>query len=395
MKNQRSLAACGAALALLLVAGGAAAVQFTGIQTAASEWTYTLTFDYEDNYSQCQSSTTITLSGLFGVTQAVAPTSTDYTNPFGASQVVLWTPQVSPDGTTVTWTSAGDGTGDYNYQLHVFGFKVIAPGAWGGTATVVTSGFAEDAACPSRSLDIRAAIAGPVLPVIPSPGVWVPVVSHTSGKNNSQWRSDLGLLNLGAATAGVQGTFYGSGGAVSGTFSVPAGAQVIVTDVVGILGGSGSGALQITSGQPLEVTARTYNQVAAGASCYAGGTQGQDYPAVATGGGLGAGQSAYLAGLTEDPSYRSNIGVVNTDTVSATVLVTLYGATGGALAQYTVSLTPGQWSQTTQPFLNLAGQTAMESGYATVTVQSGSGVFAFASVIDNITNDPTTVAMQR
>jgi hypothetical protein len=28
-------------------------------------------------------------------------------------------------------------------------------------------------------------------------------------------------------------------------------------------------------------------------------------------------------------------------------------------------------------------------------VQTGSGVFAFASVIDNITNDPTTVAMQR
>jgi hypothetical protein len=28
-------------------------------------------------------------------------------------------------------------------------------------------------------------------------------------------------------------------------------------------------------------------------------------------------------------------------------------------------------------------------------VQSGSGVFAFASVIDNITNDPTTVTMQR
>jgi hypothetical protein len=37
----------------------------------------------------------------------------------------------------------------------------------------------------------------------------------------------------------------------------------------------------------------------------------------------------------------------------------------------------------------------MGSGYATITVQSGSGVFGFASVIDNITNDPTTVAMQR
>ncbi len=37
----------------------------------------------------------------------------------------------------------------------------------------------------------------------------------------------------------------------------------------------------------------------------------------------------------------------------------------------------------------------MDSGYAVVTIQSGSGVFPFASVIDNVTNDPTTVAGQR
>ena len=52
-------------------------------------------------------------------------------------------------------------------------------------------------------------------------------------------------------------------------------------------------------------------------------------------------------------------------------------------------------AQTTRPFFNQAGQTEMDRGYAKVTVQSGSGVFAFASVIDSLTNDPTTVAMQR
>ncbi|MGD1149261.1 MAG: hypothetical protein ABR961_15070, partial [Thermoanaerobaculaceae bacterium] len=62
---------------------------------------------------------------------------------------------------------------------------------------------------------------------------------------------------------------------------------------------------------------------------------------------------------------------------------------------YTVTLAAGEWVQATQPFKNPGGQTAMGSGYATITVQSGSGVFGFASVIDNITNDPTTVAMQR
>ena len=227
--------------------------------------------------------------------------------------------------------------------------------------------------------------------------VWVPVASHTGGLDNSEWRSDLGLLNPGTVAANVQIEFYGSGGTVNDTVSVPAGAESILTDVVGVglLNSSGSGALEVTSSQPLRVTARTYNQVSSAVTCYANGTQGQDYPAVVSGNGLSAGQSAYLAGLTEDASYRCNIGVVNTGTGSATVLVTLYGGTMAELAEYTVSLAAGEWVQTTQPFKNPGGQTAMGSGYATITVQSGSGVFGFASVIDNITNDPTTVAMQR
>ena len=230
---------------------------------------------------------------------------------------------------------------------------------------------------------------------VPAYVVWVPVASHNAGKNNSQWRSDLGLLNPGTVKANAQIEFYGSGGVVSNTTYVPAATQSILTDVVGQLNGSDSGALEVLSDQPLKVTARTYNEVSSTASCYPNGTQGQDYPAVVTGDGLAVGSSAYLAGLTENASYRCNIGVVNTGTGSATVLVELFNGAGTKLANYTVSLAAGLWAQETQPFKSKAGQTAMDRGYATITVQTGSGVFAFASVIDNITNDPTTVAMQR
>ena len=75
------------------------------------------------------------------------------------------------------------------------------------------------------------------------------------------------------------------------------------------------------------------------------------------------------------------------------MLVALYDGGGNYLAEYTVSLSAGQWSQATQSFKNDGGQTAMDAGYVTVTMESGSGVFAFASVIDNLTNDPTTVSM--
>ena len=65
------------------------------------------------------------------------------------------------------------------------------------------------------------------------------------------------------------------------------------------------------------------------------------------------------------------------------------------LASYTVSLASGQWVQPTRPSLNVAHQTAMDRWYAKITVQSGSGVFAFVAVIDHITNEPTLVTMQR
>jgi hypothetical protein len=225
--------------------------------------------------------------------------------------------------------------------------------------------------------------------------LWVPVVAHNPGLNQSQWRSDIGLLNTGGTAADVQLKFFVGGAVVTNTVAVPAETQSILADVVGQLDASGQGALEVISDQPLKVTARGYNLVASTASCYPSGTQGQDYPLLQPSNGLSAGQSAYLAGLTENGSYHSNIGLVDIGSASATVLVELFDGAGTKLTDYTVDLAPGQWAQETQPFFKKAGQTAMDRGYAKITAQSGSGVFGFASVIDNLTTDPTTVSMQQ
>jgi hypothetical protein len=302
-------------------------------------------------------------------------------------------------GMTATLSVTAIGTAPLSYQWYQ-GTSSDTSHPFGANASILTTGpltattsFWARVSNPCGHADSATATA--TVGSAPAFAVWVPVASHTTGLDQSQWRSDLGLLNPGTAPANVQGVFYASDGVVADTTYLLPGTQMIVTDVIGQLGASGSGAIEILSDQPLEVTARSYNQVPSTASCYPGGTQGQDYPAVVTSDGLSAGQTAYLAGLTENASYRCNIGVVNTGTGSATVLVELYDGAGTALATYTVTLAAGQWLQETQPFLNRANQTAMDSGYATIAVQTGSGVFAFASVIDNVTDDPTTVAMQR
>jgi len=325
-----------------------------------------------------------------------------------------WSVAISGDGNTAIVGGSGD-NGAYFCSYRTWGVGaawlfVRRDGVWSQQASKLVGSGAVGNAGQGSSVAISgdgttAVVGGPVddsgvgaawvFSNSTSFAVWVPVAAHNPGLKQSQWRSDLGLLNTGSVTANVQIKFFGTGGVVSNTTYVPAKTQSILTDVVGQLGGSGQGALEIFSDQPLKVTSRTYNQVSSTESCYPNGTQGQDYPVLAASDGLAAGQSAYLPGLVENASYRCNIGLVNVGAGAATVLVELFNGAGTKLTTYTVSLAAGQWAQETQPFKNKAGQTAMDRGYARVTVQSGSGVFAFASVVDNLTNDPTAIAMQR
>jgi hypothetical protein len=138
---------------LFLLAWQAQAVTFTLASAGPPTWTYTLTFAPEDNYNIFTSPTTITLSGLTGVTAAGGPTSTDLPQPAN----LVWTATVSGGGTIVTWSNTGGGTGNFPVTKHIFGFSFNAPTAQPGTVTVVTSGFAKDTGIPN-SLDI----AGPV-----------------------------------------------------------------------------------------------------------------------------------------------------------------------------------------------------------------------------------------
>ena len=229
---------------------------------------------------------------------------------------------------------------------------------------------------------------------------WVPVATHTSGLQGTEWRTDVAILNPGTVAANVEVDFHGDGGVASTTASIPPRAQVLLADVVGQLGTTGSGALEVLSDQPVKMASRTRDQFLAAAPCFPGGTQGQDYPALDPAYGLPNGQapdtqdSAFLLGLVENARFRSNIGLVNTGIGAASVLMELFDGAGNKLTSYTSTLASGEWSQKVQPFRKLAGQTAMDSGYARVTVQSGYGVFAFASVIDNITGDPTTMTGQ-
>lgn len=219
--------------------------------------------------------------------------------------------------------------------------------------------------------------------------LWIPVVAHAGGVGGSQWRSDLAILNGGSSPAAVEIRFHGPSGVLSRSTSVGAGAQHLAGDVVGSFGVDGSGALELVCDRPVMATLRTYNQ---GTS----GTLGQGFEGASAAKGLSAGESAVLPQLAENGSYRTNVAVTNAGSTAARVRFELFAGTGGAaLTSWSVDLAPGQWKQDTQPFKNRAGQTNLARGWGRITVESGSGLFAYASVIDNRTQDPTTLSMKR
>jgi hypothetical protein len=217
---------------------------------------------------------------------------------------------------------------------------------------------------------------------------WVPVVSHDSGAAGSVWRSDLALLNRNSDDANVSLTFFETSGQThSTTTSLGPWNHRVLEDVVPLCGATGSGALKIESGQPLRITSRTYNLGTQG-------TFGQYLGCVRSRDGLTAGGEVWITQLSENSDFRSNIGFTNTGSNTASIEVTLFLSDGSSIGSFTVSISPGEWTQENQPFLVRFGHNDVTAGYAGVRLIEGSGLVVYGSVVDQRTNDPTTIPMQ-
>jgi hypothetical protein len=75
--------------------------------------------------------------------------------------------------------------------------------------------------------------------------------------------------------------------------------------------------------------------------------------------------------------------------------VHLRDAEGSLLESVQRTIEGGNRVQLQEPFDRIAGRTDIDAGYAVVEILTGDGLVAYASVIDNRTNDPTTVPMVR
>ncbi len=280
---------------------------------------------------------------------------------------------------SASW-SFGDGQSVANRTSTSHTYMAAGTYAWTFTAT------ADGRSC-SRTGTISIAGSGgggDVLAIVPS-------VAHSPGKAGAQWRTDLAVVNHNGLDASVELTYYPeSGNAVTRWTTVASGASREWRDVLVVLFGidvaaSSKGTVHVASTVPLYLTSRTYNRKSATE------TFGQYYPALDGAAGIAVGQTGVIPQLKKNATFRTNLGYANLGTAPAVVQVRLYGPAGSQIGSTrTVTVAAGMWVQDDDIFAKV-GAAGQDIACATVTVLSGARVWAYASVVDNATSDPTTI----
>ena len=75
--------------------------------------------------------------------------------------------------------------------------------------------------------------------------------------------------------------------------------------------------------------------------------------------------------------------------------VALLDNEGAEVTTFSVPIDPGVNRQDNQPYLERGGRSDIRGGTAIVTVESGSGVLVYGSVVDELTGDATTIPPKR
>jgi uncharacterized repeat protein (TIGR01451 family) len=245
----------------------------------------------------------------------------------------------------------------------------------------------------------------------PPDSLIIPAVAHADGVG-SKFQSDVRVSNTSAQVMKYSVIFTPSGdegaqAAQTTTITIDPGQTIALDDVLRTWFGSGNtasatGTLEI---RPLTATkatpsvstvlssipalttfaaSRTFNATA-------NGTFGQYIPAIPYASFIGKGTDILtLQQIAQSAAYRTNLGLVEGSGQPASLLISVFGASGAKLTEFPVDLKGGQHMQLNS-FL-ASKNIELQDGRVEVRVTSAGGkVTAYASVLDQQTADPMLV----
>ena len=289
--------------------------------------------------------------------------------------------------------------------------SALPPGANTGTLTVQSNGMTVASKSVSVSLVTPVGPGSKTIP--PSNALIIPAVIHAPGALGP-FQSDVRLTNTSASSVSYDVTYTPSktdGTKTSKTTTVPvdAGQTIALNDIVRDFFGAGAttapddngfGALEI---RPVN-TGSTQNYASSRTFTFnEKGTFGQFIAAIpfnqfATNAsvipipGIPAPTGNPVLSMQQiavSSKFRTNIGLVEGSGTAATVNVRVLNDQGNQVTAQVFNLQPGEHQQFNLATLNPG---TLDDGRVEIVVQSPTGaVSAYASVLDNITNDPLAV----
>ncbi|HVR42640.1 MAG TPA: hypothetical protein VMS56_04275, partial [Thermoanaerobaculia bacterium] len=224
----------------------------------------------------------------------------------------------------------------------------------------------------------------------------IPGVGHLT---NGSWRSDVAIFNPDGDPVTFDLEFFDSAGnklSEALNYNLEAKHTLHLHDIVKsgvlipVLESDALGVLRITTRSSITmshpiVVDRTYSDQ--GAS----GTFGQGiFATTAAEANVSVGSPAIIAGARSDAAYRTNVGFVNLGSETSSVRVTLLDKQSGQVSgTWERDFAPGE-SAIASNLIRALHQTA-DRGSLRIEVLSGSPIWAYGSVIDQLTSDPEYV----
>lgn len=306
-------------------------------------------------------------------TFSIDPTEADVAAGGGGGIIRLATEDGCPwsASSNVEWISAAPASGDGSRTI---GFAVDENTGPPRTGELVVAGLTFIVNQAGELPRITTSVAG---------------IAETEGLAQTRWKSDLAVLNPGAVSAQVDMVYRYDGGEQIASLTVDPGEIVELANVAADTFGvpDSAGAVELESTAQLIVTARTFNDTPEG-------TFGQFIPGVESADGFDVHGFAVLSQLTSSDDFRTNIGFVDLGGIGAQTRISLYDGNGDPLGSpINQSVPAGGWEQRNRVF-NAAGADDCEGCYALVEVLGAGRVWAYASVVDANSGDPTTIPMK-
>lgn len=217
----------------------------------------------------------------------------------------------------------------------------------------------------------------------------IPAVAHAPGSEDSTWRSDLTGVNIDQEAVDLTLTFVDAetGATIVRSRTLVPGEIWTSTDTVeSLFGTQGTGVIGIEATGAVAIHARTYNLRADG------GTFGQFLPGLDENDAIPAGVQGLVMDLKENDRWRSNLGLVNLGDQQISIRIRLFDSSGVQIGGELRRSVPARgWRQIDRVLL-AADAGKRDLAYALVEpVTPGDKLWAYGSVVDNTTGDPTTI----